>query len=229
MPNPDYIPRREAELVAFLANLAAKLSAYASTFGITVAQITQMTADSLFVAAVLNQIAAAKAEAKEWVEYKDIELFGAIGSPLPSTPAAMASFPVSSVPPGIIQRVRNLANQIKNHPAYTAAVGEDLGLIAPVTAASGDPKPTGKATAQGNFQALIEWVKGAYDGVDIETQREGETTWTYLAFDSFSPYLDTRPPAVAGKPEVRRYRMRYRRKEDSIGLWSDVIEVLVGA
>jgi hypothetical protein len=76
-----------------------------------------------------------------------------------------------------------------------------------------DAKPTGTATAQGRFQTLIEWVKGRFDGVDIETQREGESTWTYLAFDSFSPYLDTQPPAVAGKPEVRPYR----NKENRVG------------
>ncbi len=72
-------------------------------------------------------------------------------------------------------------------------------------------------------------VKGRFDGVDIETRRDGEPTWTYLAFDSFSPYLDTRPPAVAGKPEVRRYRLRYRNKENPVGVWSDLIQVLVGA
>src|SRR4051812_39631305 len=111
-----------------------------------------------------------------------------------------------------------MANFIKNHPNYTTSIGEDLGFIAPAAAGvPGDAQPTGKATAQGSFQVLLEWVKGKFDGVDIETQREGESGWTYLAFDSFSPYLDTRPPAVAGKPEVRRYRMRYRNKENPVG------------
>jgi hypothetical protein len=35
---------------------------------------------------------------------------------------------------------------------------------------------------------------GREDGVDIESQRAAETAWTYLAFDSVSPYIDTRPP-----------------------------------
>jgi hypothetical protein len=33
--------------------------------------------------------------------------------------------------------------------------------------------------------------------VDIETQRGAETAWTYLAFDSSSPYID---PGAPGPP-----------------------------
>ncbi len=31
-----------------------------------------------------------------------------------------------------------------------------------------------------------------------------ETTWTYLAFEGFSRYVDNRPPLVTGQPEERR-------------------------
>src|SRR5207237_528711 len=99
----------------------------------------------------------------------------------PTAPGAAAVIAITPVPRGVIERTRVLCQQIKSHPSYTPAIGSDLGLVAPVTAASGDPKPKGTATAQGNFQALLEWVKGRYDGVDIETQREGESVWTYLA------------------------------------------------
>jgi hypothetical protein len=65
--------------------------------------------------------------------------------------------------------------------------------------------------------------------VDIESQRGAETTWTYLAFDSSSPYLDNRPPLAAGTPEQRRYGMRYRDHDVPVGLFSDTPTVTVGS
>jgi hypothetical protein len=230
MANSYNIPTREDMLIPWFANYSSKLGGYAGTFGLTPAQIASVVADNLALAAALNAHAASKAETKSWGDFKDLELYGPIGGPTPPVPDGIPAVGISPVPPGIIPRARKMANFIKNHPNYTTSIGEDLGFIAPAAApVPGDAQPTGKATAQGSFQVLLEWVKGKFDGVDIETQREGECGWTYLAFDSFSPYLDTRPPAALGKPEVRRYRMRYRRKEEAVGVWSDVIEVLVGA
>jgi hypothetical protein len=59
--------------------------------------------------------------------------------------------------------------------------------------------------------------------VDIDTQGGGEATWTYLAFDSASPYVDNRPPIAAGTPEQRRYRMHYRDSHVPVGLFSDIL------
>lgn len=225
----DYIPSREDQLIPWFANYSSKLGSYAATFGVTVTEVNLVLADNLLLAAALNTVAAIRADAKEWGDFKDVELYGPVGAVMPPVPGVPPVFALSPVPPGIIPRARQMANRIKGHPAYTASIGEDLGFVAPAAAPpAGDVKPTGRATAQGNFQALLEWVKGKFDGVDIETQREGEVAWTYLAFDSFSPYLDARPALVAGRPEVRRYRLRYRNKETPAGVWSDVIEVIVG-
>lgn len=41
-----------------------------------------------------------------------------------------------------------------------------------------------------------------------------------------SPFEDVRPPLTAGKPEERRYRMRYFIDNTAVGMWSDVIVVI---
>jgi hypothetical protein len=69
----------------------------------------------------------------------------------------------------------------------------------------------------------IEFVKGAFDGVVIEGRRKEETQWTMLGTDNYSPYLDTRPPRIAGESEVREYRLRYLLKDEPVGDWSDII------
>jgi hypothetical protein len=57
----------------------------------------------------------------------------------------------------------------------------------------------------------------------------GETEWTTIGFDTNSPYTDARAPLVAGQPENRRYRARYRDDDQPVGEWSDIIEVTAAA
>lgn len=54
-----------------------------------------------------------------------------------------------------------------------------------------------------------------------------DTTWSYLAIDTSSPYHDTRALRVAGQPEKRRYRLCYWDGEPTKN-WSDTVEVTFG-
>jgi hypothetical protein len=81
---------------------------------------------------------------------------------------------------------------------------------------------------------IARHVRRRLDGVDIEsqrtaeTQRAAETARTYLAFDSVSSYIDTRPPLVAGQAEQRCYRLRYRDADVPVGEFSDTLTVNIG-
>jgi hypothetical protein len=39
-------------------------------------------------------------------------------------------------------------------------------------------------------------------------------------------YIDTRPPLTVGKPEERRYRLRYFLNDEPIGEWSDILTAI---
>ncbi|HEX8000255.1 MAG TPA: hypothetical protein VF528_17850 [Pyrinomonadaceae bacterium] len=76
-----------------------------------------------------------------------------------------------------------------------------------------------------NSEVRIEFNKRGYDGVLIESQRAGELQWVLLGYDAYSPYIDSRPPLTPDMAEVREYRVRYIKRDEPVGEWSDIISV----
>jgi hypothetical protein len=74
-------------------------------------------------------------------------------------------------------------------------------------------------TAPGEI--ILDWVRGAFDGVDVETSYD-QQAWTKGDFDNRSPFEDRRPNQTPGTPELRYYRLRYRYKGEPFGQYSAV-------
>ena len=72
----------------------------------------------------------------------------------------------------------------------------------------------------------ISFKKSIADGVRIYTRRAGETEWTLLAFDSESPYIDTREN-LGATAEMREYKAVYVIGDVEVGLESDVAAIAV--
>lgn len=229
MAKDDWLPGREDELLPWFNNFNTKLPGYAVTLDLNPGDLTTVADDTAMVEYAINGVAIFKAEQKEWVDFKNLELYGPFGGPTPGAPTVPTITPPTLVAPGIIRRTRDLVLRIKAHPNYTEVIGEDLGIIGPEQAPALEVKPDGKAEVLPNHEVRITFVKAGHDGVDVESQRAAEVTWTYLAFDGFSPYVDNRPPLVADQPEERRYRLRYRDNDVPVGEYSDVYVVTAGA
>jgi hypothetical protein len=221
-----YLPRSESELVQWLANFSNKLPTHGSLLSLTAAEISAAQDDcNLLRYLIADVLPQRRTELQELTNYKDLIKDGPLGTPNTPLPS-MAPLPPAPpvVAPGVIPRLRALVQRIKNHPNYTTAIGEDLGVEGAETL---QPigTPTFKAIALPNHQVKLEWKKGNSDGVYIESQRGSETTWNLLAVDRFSPYIDTRPPLVAGQVETRRYRMRYLEEDTPASPWSDIVTI----
>jgi len=229
MAKDDWLPTREDEFLPWFNNFNTKLPGYAVTLDLNPGDLTVVADDTAMVEYAVNGVAIFKAEQKEWVDFKNLELYGPFGGPTPGTPTVPTITPPTLVAPGIIRRTRDLVLPIKAHPNYTEVIGEDLGIIGPEQVGAGLVKPVGRAEALPKHEVKITFVKGSHDGVDVESQRAAEVAWTYLAFDGFSPYVDNRAPLVPGQPEERRYRLRYRDNDLPVGEYSDVYVVTTGA
>lgn len=223
-----WYPTRESDLPPWHTTYAAALATHGVTLEIDPAD--QLAADNnrdmieLLVDAALEY----KNNLSEVVAYKNEVFYGPAG-PLPATPTVPGAIvPVIGALAGVEARTRALVQQIKAHDNYTEAIGQDLGVIGAEPPPPAEIKPEGDVTAMPNFQAVIAFLKGQYDGVDIESQVGSETTWMHIAFDGFSPYTDTRPPQTPNTPEERRYRLRYRLNDAPVGLYSDTLTVTVG-
>jgi hypothetical protein len=124
--------------------------------------------------------------------------------------------------------IRPAAQRMKTMPTYNLDLGNQLGIEGP----DHDPdlenaKPSGKVTLQSPGHIKIDFVQGDAQGVHIFSQRGSDSTFIFLATDTHTPYIDTRPNLAAGQPEIRNYKMVYIDNDEEIGHESDVISITV--
>ena len=159
-------------------------------------------------------------------------LFGGGVSKNQLTPSVPAFTPPPNLPTtvdaGIIERLSNAMNRAKLSAGNTQTICEILQIATtPLDKAiPTDAKTSVKATSMTDSIVRLDWIKGMFDDVFIDSQRNDETDWTRLDFDMRSPFEDTRPLLQAGKPEERRYRLRYFVDNTAVGVWSDVVIVI---
>lgn len=222
-------PRGDTDLMVWLNNFAEKFATHAPTLGFTAAEVTAVQDDAAMMQFLVGDLLPGfKAALQARTAYKNLIVDGPIGEkggdvPPPPTTAA----PSKPVEPGIIPRLSKLIKRILAAPAYTQAIGEDLDIIETEGGSSlvdeASAKPTAKAVALPKNEVRVEFSKGGFDGVLIESRRKGDGDWASLATDRFSPYVDSRPPVMPGTPEVREYRLRYLKRDEPVGEWSDII------
>ncbi len=113
---------------------------------------------------------------------------------------------------------------MKSHPSYTTAIGEDCRIVAPVAAIPAT-EPTLKAIALTSYQVKLTFAMNGHDQLEIHSKRGSEYSFSILAFDTNTPYIDARLPFVAGQPEQRQYRARFINDDSPTGDWSDIVTV----
>jgi hypothetical protein len=210
-------------------NFTARFAAHATALGFSQADVAAVQADDAMLSYLVGDLLPTYTSALQArTAYKNRIKDGPLGSPGGSLPPAPPSAAApAAVAPGVVPRLRQLVARIKAAPGYTEAIGFDLGIVGTDAGGSNAPtlsaKPTVKAHAIANSQVRIDFSKEKFDGVLIESRRAGETGWTSLGTDNFSPFLDTRPLLEAGKPEVREYRLRYLQRDEPVGDWTDII------
>jgi len=234
MAKEPYLPLDDNGLKTWLANFNTKLPAHAGTFGLTAGQLASVSADSGNFSYWLGQADLFRDEKEERTGYKNLLRDGPIGSPAGTAPTApVIPAAPAAVLPGIVPRIREMVQFIKNHPSYTESIGQDLDIIgAEQTTQRATLKPIIKLALSG-AGVNVKWTKGIADALRIEKQIAGgaalaalpAATWSLLAIDTAPDYLDTTPITT---PAVWKYRAIYIINDEVAGMWSDEAQIAVG-
>ncbi len=202
MPKSDFVPRTDGDFVIWLDQFQTAATSIGATLGIAAADLTAINNAASDVHSKVDASAVADAAVQQATLDKRMARKNAEGV------------------------VRNLARRLKTHANYTAALGEQLGIEGPEDATDlTNAKPKLTARAQPHGVVELQFNKSKSDGVNIYSQRDGDTGFVYLARDTSSPYVDNRPLLVAGKPETRQYKAIYVVDDAEIGQPSDEVVV----
>src|SRR4051812_19522269 len=128
MPKSSYIPFNDDAFAAQLQAFKNAIPGYATTLGLTPAQVAAQAADADYFSYVLASQQLIRNSASQWTGWKDIVRAGGDNPPsgAPVTPTLPPTVPV--VAPGIEVRFRALVKQIKGNPAYNEGIGAALGI-----------------------------------------------------------------------------------------------------
>ena len=227
MPKNRYLPTADAEKVAWLANFNSKVNTHGLVLGLTPAEILSVNTDNQLVQYIWTLLNGSRTRMQDITAYKKALFDGPVVPALPSVPGGFTlGSPPALVAPDVFGRLGQLVVRMKAHPAYTTAIGEDLGVEG--SADTFDPeslKPIITTRMVGGGQCEVIWTKGRATAIEIEVDRG--TGFVFLALDTVPNYLDTHmlPPGTSG---LWKYRAIYRIGDNRVGMWSDIVTCAVG-
>jgi hypothetical protein len=228
MKRKYYLPKDDSGKDLWLKNFANKISLYATKYGITAAEVSDMTASALHFSYWLNyknqyeefgrKITAYKNEGRDGIAP------GALASVPPAAPTLPAAPPVAVA--GFFVRAVSLANRIKKHISSTEADIKDLGLLGEDTSfdyLNAVPQMSLRLGSAG--QPEIVWAKGPFDSLEILVDRGNG--FVLLAIDTRPNYTDNAPLPAVGTSEIWKYKAIYHLNDDRIGQWTSEYSISV--
>lgn len=199
MAKEDYVPAREPAQIKWAATLKTNIAVHGATVGLAPADITTVQDNC------------------DTVE-KSIKDFD-----LATQTYQAASNTKDAAKNPAIKSIRDFAQRIKKHAAYTTAIGEDLGIIGDEqTVDVANSKPALKHAKVPSGHELRFNLKGFFDGVNIYKKLPSATGFTFLARDTSSPYIDT-----ATVENGTQYYAYYVLGDTEVGQQSDLVNVSV--
>ncbi|MDO7874449.1 hypothetical protein Q5H93_06875 [Hymenobacter sp. ASUV-10] len=203
MPKTDFYPQNLAPLLKWLQLQVTQWEANYLKFGYTKDDKDDVVKRVQAVIDRINQVAALQANQAQQVQDRET-----------------LTTEFEAYYRELIQRVRRTPKLDAGVPAAFEWDGKEQSKEDADTA---QPRVSGVHTAPS--EVIIDWVRGRFDGVDVELSYDG-STWTKGDFDTRSPFEDRRPLRTPGQPETRYYRLRYRLKDQPFGQYSKVAQAV---
>ena len=195
----DYIPKSRAELIDWLTKLSAKVKENIGSYGITDKMNTDLKkmAEDLVNGSVRLEklIDENRKQVKIVQSYQKIAINGS----------------------------RQLAQIIKNDPAYTDAVGKDFDIIGAEREIDVDTsKPMLQAKKVPHGWEFSFGLESYFSGVNIYRKRPDQDKFHYLATDTRSPYVDNQEMENGTK-----YYAYFILGDTEVGQESDIVTIQV--
>jgi hypothetical protein len=221
------IPVTASARIAWLENMISQFPSKGESVGFSAAEIDDFILDCETVRFAILFARSARNFSKAANQFKKA-VCGSKGktSGVPTFSSVEAPLFVNAA--GALKRVQRSVRRMKIHSSYSQSVGEILRIhtAKQTPLALNEAKPKGAAESLVNSIVRIDWTKGKFTGVYVESMRGDETVWTRIGFDTRSPFIDARAPLEAGKPEERRYRLLYFLNDERVGVWSDTFSTI---
>ena len=144
---------------------------------------------------------------------------------LPTAPT-LATAP-AVVSEGVFDRISKLVKRIKASTSYTEAMGNDLGIIAPVqTFDANTMQPELKVTLDGD-RPHIKCSKGYSDAIDLYVDRKDGAGFVLIGRLTKPDYIDIVSLSANVSLAEWDYKARYVIANDVVGLMSAVTSIVV--
>ena len=229
MANQPYYPNREGDQLKWFANINSKIASYYTALDISPARQAKI---QLVLAWLIwtwqTYLPTRRQDAPAATAWRNNLATGTNDASINAAPPAPAALtPPTGVPfYGMLTWLFEEVARWKNAEGFTDAAGQDLGIMGASQTAHTNPPSLNEGTvAQNNVELTFALYE--HDGVYIESQRQGDAEFSFLATDTSNPYNDTRPVKAAGQAEWRDYRACWWDSDVASMAFGPVLRVLV--
>lgn len=224
----SYLPTADSDRVIWLNNFSTKIGTYATSVGVTSAEVTQIQKDASMFQYIMNLVEIYKQTLNNLVSYKSL-LKRPIGQQhlgaIPSLPTLAA--PPAAVSEGVLTRIAAIVKRIKASANYTENMGQDLGIIAPIQSidlSTLQPDLTVKLDAG---RPHIKSSKGIADALDLYVDRNDGAGFILIGRLIKPDYIDTANLPAGTLLAEWDYKAMFVIGNDNVGLMSPIVSVIV--
>ncbi len=225
----SYLPSGDNDRLTWLNNFNSKLSGYASTLGITPAEVSSVADDTAMFTYTVNTCNVYKQTAQNMVAFKSLLKHQQLNAgPLGAIPGLPPIPPApTAVPAGVFDRVGKLVARIKNSANYTNSIGQDLDVIAaPVVVNTTTMQPTLKVSLDAG-RPHIKWLKGNADALDLYVDREDGAGFALMGRFINPEYIDVYNLPSTTPLAQWDYKAIYVIGNNPVGLYSPAESIVV--
>ncbi|RIZ68908.1 MAG: hypothetical protein D0530_11130 [Methylococcales bacterium] len=226
MPNSTAIPRDDASKLILLHHLDLNLPNYAVDLDISSDDLAQLKIGLDGFDYCLKALNAATNYSNALFAFKRALRDGPINANVnpPSAPI-FPTAPATALYADIFGFVGPLITRIKKHKNYTEAIGKALNIIA--TQSNAIDITTLQPILSIDFQGghpVLHWKSNNTDSLEIEADH-GNGIFTLLTIQHTTNFQDNTPLPASGTAVIWKYRAIYRKHDQQVGHWSQILEV----